>query len=48
MSSWTLNLQRELPWQFLLDIGYVGQKGTALPSGLENLNKVDTPVSIAR
>ncbi|MEP6538755.1 MAG: carboxypeptidase-like regulatory domain-containing protein [Bryobacteraceae bacterium] len=42
MSSWTLNLQRELPWQFLLDIGYVGQKGTALPSGLENLNQVDT------
>ncbi len=41
MSSWTLNLQRELPGQFLLDIGYVGQKGTALPSGLENLNQVD-------
>lgn len=41
MSSWTFNLQRELPGQFLLDIGYVGQKGTALPSGLENLNQVD-------
>lgn len=42
MSSWTFNIQRELPFQFLLDLGYVGQKGTALPSGLENLNQVDT------
>ncbi len=41
MSSWTFNLQRELPGQFLLDMGYVGQKGSALPSGLENLNQVD-------
>jgi hypothetical protein len=41
MSSWTFNIQRELPAQFLLDIGYIGQRGTALPSGLENLNQVD-------
>ena len=41
MSSWTFNLQRELPAQFLLDIGYIGQRGTNLPSGLENLNQVD-------
>ncbi|MEO7650660.1 MAG: hypothetical protein ABIZ80_09335, partial [Bryobacteraceae bacterium] len=41
MSSWTFNIQRELPGQFLLDLGYIGQKGTALPSGLENLNQVD-------
>ncbi len=40
-SSWTFNLQRELPGQFLLDLGYVGQRGVALPSGLENLNQVD-------
>ena len=25
MSSWTFNMQRELPGQFLLDIGYIGQ-----------------------
>jgi hypothetical protein len=42
MSSWTFNVQRELPAQFLLDIGYIGQKGTNLPSGLENLDQVDT------
>jgi hypothetical protein len=41
MSSWTFNIQRELPGQFLLDLGYIGQRGTALPSGLENLNQVD-------
>ena len=41
VSSWTLNIQRELPWRFLLDIGYVGQRGTALSAGLENLNQVD-------
>jgi hypothetical protein len=41
VSSWTFNIQRELPGQFLLDLGYVGQKGSALPSGLENLNQVD-------
>ena len=41
MSSWTFNVQRELPGQFLLDLGYIGQRGTAPPSGLENLNQVD-------
>jgi hypothetical protein len=40
-SSWTFNVQRELPASILLDIGYVGQRGTNLPSGLENLNQVD-------
>jgi len=40
MSSWTFNIQRELPGQFLLDLGYIGQRGTALPSGLENINQV--------
>jgi hypothetical protein len=41
VSSWTFDIQRELPAHFMLDLGYVGQKGTALPSGLENLNQVD-------
>lgn len=40
-SSWTFDIQRELPGSILLDVGYVGQRGTALPSGLENLNQVD-------
>lgn len=40
-SSWTFNIQRELPAGILLDVGYVGQRGTNLPSGLEHLNQVD-------
>jgi hypothetical protein len=39
-ASWTLDVQRELPGQVLLDAAYVGQRGVALPSGLENLNQV--------
>ncbi len=40
-SSWTFNIQRELPTNILVDVGYVGQRGSALPAGLENLNQVD-------
>jgi hypothetical protein len=41
-NSWTFNIQRELPAQYLLELGYVGQKSVALPAGLENLNQVDS------
>lgn len=41
-NSWTFNIQRELPAAFLLDVGYVGSRSLRLPSGLENLNQVDT------
>jgi hypothetical protein len=40
MNSWTFNIQRELPGQFLADIGYVGQHSRFLPGGLENINQV--------
>ncbi len=40
MQNWTLDLQRELPGQVLLDWAYAGQKGTHLPANLENLNQV--------
>lgn len=40
-SSWNFGIQRELPAGVLADVNYVGQKGVALPSGLENLNQVD-------
>jgi hypothetical protein len=37
--SWTLDIQRELPGQILLDVGYVGKKGTHLYFGGDtNLN----------
>ena len=39
-SNWTLSIQRELPARFFLDVGYVGVKGTRLPSNLEEINQV--------
>lgn len=39
-NSWTFNIQRELPMNFLADIGYVGQFSVGLPAGLENINQV--------
>lgn len=39
-SNWNLNIQRELPGKFFLDIGYVGTKGSRLPSNLEGINQV--------
>lgn len=39
-NSWTFNVQRELPMQFLADVGYVGQRSVNLPGGLENINQV--------
>ena len=40
--NWTLGFQRELPAGIALELNYVGNKGTRLPSGLENLNQVPT------
>ncbi len=37
--SWNLNIQRELPYRMVLDLGYVGTKGTALEAnglGIQN------------
>ena len=43
--QWNLNLQRELRGGFLLDVGYVGNKGTGLQIGtLANYNQL--PVSV--
>jgi Carboxypeptidase regulatory-like domain/TonB dependent receptor len=39
-SNWNLNIQRELPGKFFVDVGYVGTKGTRLPSNLEEINQV--------
>ena len=41
-ASWTFNVQRELPRQFVLNVGYVGQRDYRLSSGLENLEQVNT------
>ncbi|MEW5979364.1 MAG: TonB-dependent receptor [Acidobacteriota bacterium] len=38
--SWTVGIQRELPFNVLLDASYVGSNSTGLWSALENLNQV--------
>ncbi|PYV88755.1 MAG: hypothetical protein DMG05_15025, partial [Acidobacteria bacterium] len=38
--NWQLSIQRELPLGIVLDTAYVGNKGTHLPSGLDNFNQV--------
>ena len=38
--NWSFNIQHEMPWRFLLDLGYVGTKGTRLGGALP-LNQVD-------
>ena len=43
-SQWNLNIQREIFWKFLLDVGYVGNKSTGIRLGeLQRINQL--PVS---
>jgi hypothetical protein len=35
MQRWSFNIQQELPWRLLLDVGYVGNRGTKLPMALD-------------
>ncbi|PYV31091.1 MAG: hypothetical protein DMG09_26335, partial [Acidobacteria bacterium] len=41
LQNWTLNIQRQLPGQILLDVAYVGNKGTRLQSRLAPTNQMD-------
>ena len=41
LQNWTLNIQRQLPGQILLDVAYVGNKGTRLQSRLVPTNQMD-------
>jgi hypothetical protein len=38
-ANYNFNIQRELPYQVFVDVGYVGNKGTRLASNLENLDQ---------
>jgi hypothetical protein len=33
VQAWNLNIQRELPWNVVVDAGYIGRKGTGLREG---------------
>jgi hypothetical protein len=39
IQQWNLNLQKKLPGNFVLDVGYVGSKGTRLIVTFEDLNR---------
>lgn len=40
--QWNLNVQRELPFQMVLDLGYVGSKGSGIQANeLRRLNQLD-------
>jgi hypothetical protein len=41
IQNWSLQVQRQLPWQTLLQVGYVANKGNRLSSALLNVNQVD-------
>lgn len=34
-SQWSLDIQRQLPWQMVFDVGYAGAAAVALPSGVQ-------------
>jgi hypothetical protein len=42
IQNWNFSIQRQLPGQVLLDVAYVGTKGTHLPSRLMNSNVMPT------
>jgi len=42
LQNWTVSIQRQIPGQILLDVAYVGTKGTHLPSRLQNSNVMPT------
>jgi len=45
MQNWNFNIQRELPGRLVLDLGYVGNKGTRLRNGdLVRLNQLPASV----
>lgn len=38
--NWQANIQRDIGWSTVVDVAYVGNKGSRLPANLENLNQV--------
>ncbi|MBV9039247.1 MAG: TonB-dependent receptor [Acidobacteriaceae bacterium] len=41
IQNWSLQVQRQIPWRTLLQVGYIANKGNRLSSGLLNVNQVD-------
>lgn len=41
LASWDFSVERELPGSIVLDVAYVGNKGTHVPSSLDNVNQLN-------
>jgi hypothetical protein len=41
IQNWTIDIQRDLGWNAVADVAYVGNKGTRLGTALFNLNELD-------
>lgn len=39
-AQWSVDVQRELPWNFVVSVGYIGSKGTRLRSNFNPVNKL--------
>ena len=39
-AQWSLDIQRELPWNFAIPVGYIGSRGTRLKSNFNPINKL--------
>src|SRR5262249_22835983 len=39
--NWSLSIQRELPWKFVTEIAYIGNRGTRLSANHFSLNLLD-------
>ncbi|MHB1700101.1 MAG: outer membrane beta-barrel protein [Acidobacteriaceae bacterium] len=42
--AWSLNLQRQLPWNMFLNVAYVGNRAVHLPSGMNPINQPDPSI----
>ncbi len=45
-SQWSLDVQRQLPWNMVVDIGYAGTSAVALPSGVQYNQIPDSALSL--
>jgi carboxypeptidase family protein len=41
LKNWALTIQRELPWKFVAEAAYIGNRGTRLSAGHQPLNHLD-------
>jgi hypothetical protein len=45
-SQWSLDVQRQLPWKWVVEVGYAGSAGVALPAGVQYNQLPDSQLSL--